>query len=81
MKIEIVKVPEGEYCLHPLCKKEKNFVSPKGRIRKGTVAAKIIVPFKSRVYPNRTVYYCRSCIDQILFDCRMTLDSKLWIFE
>lgn len=83
MIFEITK-SEGstkEYCLHSSCKRIKKYTSPKGKIKKGSIIVKITIPFKSKVYPTRTVYYCRSCIDQILLDCRINLDAKLWVFK
>jgi hypothetical protein len=81
MKIEIIKAPLGEYCLHHACTRDKRYVSPKGRIKRNTTIAKLTIPFKSKSYPQRTVYYCRNCIEQILFDARKILDPKLWIFK
>lgn len=86
MKIEIVKVPSGKFCFHAACKKEARYVTPKGRIRKGTTAAQISHKANGGKSGHRYVkelhfYYCRSCIDQLLHDCRVNLDAKLWIFK
>lgn len=86
MKIEIVKVDSGRFCFHPLCKKESRYLTPKGRIKKGSVAAKITHKAtggrSGRTYIKElNFYYCRSCIDQLLLDCRANLDSKLWVFK
>jgi len=81
MDIEIISAPLGLYCLHPHCKKIKEYVSPKGRIKQNTTVAKITIYFKSIRYPTRIVYYCRSCIDQVFFDCRLNLDPKFWVFK
>ncbi len=81
MKIEIMKADSGKFCMHDSCKKESKFVTPKGRIKKGTVVARILHKAKSGVkIKTYYFYYCRSCIDQMLLDCRATLDSKLWAF-
>jgi hypothetical protein len=82
MKIEIVKVDSGKFCMHEACKKEKKFVTPKGRIRKGTTAARITHRAKSTRYiKSFDFYYCRGCIEQLLHDARARLDPKLWIFS
>jgi hypothetical protein len=82
MKIVIAKAESGKFCMHASCKKESKFVTPKGRIKKGTVVAivkhKAKSNFKIKEY---CFYYCRSCIDQMLLDCKASLDSKLWVFS
>jgi hypothetical protein len=82
MKIEIIKIDSGKFCMQHSCKKESKYVTPKGRIKKGTTAAKIIHTVHSKYgHKESHFYYCRSCIDQLLLDCRAKLDSKLWIFS
>lgn len=82
MKFDIVKAESGTYCLHPTCKKDARYVTPKGRIKKNSIAAKISCPIKGRKWKKEEVfYYCRTCIDQILLDCRANLDAKLWVFK
>jgi hypothetical protein len=83
MKIEIVKVDSGKFCMHESCQKLSKYVTPKGRIRKGTTAARFTHKAKSssRYIKEFHFYYCRGCIDQLLLDCRARLDSKLWIFS
>jgi hypothetical protein len=82
MKIEIVKVDSGRFCAHEACQKLPKYLTPKGRIRKGTTVARITHRIKSSKYLKVAhFYYCRPCIDQLLLDCRARLDSKLWIFS
>jgi hypothetical protein len=85
MKIEIVKVDSGRFCFHHLCKQESKYITPKGRIKKGTPAAQITHKIKSGKGGKRIkeihFFYCRSCIDQLLLDCRASLDSRLWVFK
>lgn len=79
-----MKADSGKFCMHDLCKKEAKYVTPKGRIKKGTIIARIAHKNK---YSNSSAikicyfYYCRSCIDQMLLECRARLDSKLWAFS
>ena len=82
MKIEIIKAVSGKYCEHASCKKEKKYVTPKGRIRVGNTAARLTFRvMTSRRFKEMSFYYCRPCIDQLLLDCRAGLDHKLWIFS
>lgn len=81
MKIDIIKIDSGRFCMHPSCKKESQYVTPKGRIRKGTTAAVISHKVHGKYVYESHFYYCRTCIDQLLLDCRAKLDSKLWIFS
>ena len=81
MKITIIKIDSGRFCMHESCKKDFQYVTPKGRIRKGTTAAVITHKVNSAYNTEAHFYYCRSCIDQLLLDCRAKLDSKLWIFS
>ena len=85
MKAEIVKVDSGKFCFNPTCKKDSKYVTPKGRIRKGTIAACITHRIKSgkggKYIKELHFYYCRNCLEQVLHDCRANLDPKLWVFK
>ena len=81
MRISVIKIDSGRFCMHESCKKDPQYITPKGRIRKGTTVAVLSHKVNSAYNAEAHFYYCRTCIDQLLFDCRMKLDSKLWIFS
>ncbi len=78
MKIEIQKSNGGTLCRNETCQKLEEFVSPKGRIKSGTLC--VVVQIKAAA-GWVTAYYCKACWNDIYLKMKSVLDPKLRILK
>ena len=79
------------YCDNTDCKKIPEFFRPdfpvtafRRPIREGTIIAKLDLNILGPKYDykkERIYYFCRDCIDLVLVDMRIALDTRLWAFH
>lgn len=74
----LIKASGRCYCRGEKCARNPNYVNKNGRIIKNTICCALIAESSAGINYS---YYCRDCIDQILMECKMTLDSRLWVLH
>lgn len=81
MKIKLI-VAKNNYhrYAHDECNKDSQFISPTGRIKKGTTCVEITSKQGNSKY-HYVSYYCRACIDLIYKDMKTILNPQLWVFQ
>ncbi len=67
-------------CSHYKCEKDPVYISPTGRIIKGTSCLEVSFHVGRSRFTDKT-YYCRKCVDLIFKDMKLNLDSRLWILS
>jgi hypothetical protein len=77
LKIEIEKASGKAICRYTSCASNPDYIKD-GRIIKGTDCARIIM---FTAAGGASAFYCRDCLDKILFDVKIALNSKLWAFK
>jgi hypothetical protein len=78
MELGIEKSNGRQKCRYQLCAKDPLYISPNGRIIKGTTCAVIVMDSAGGWNSS---YYCRSCIEKIYIQMKMILNPNLWVFQ
>lgn len=82
LEVEIIKMHEsGWSCANPTCPRDPEYVNTiltTHHIKTGTICAMIRI---GKRWDTKTVFYCRSCIDDVYKMIKSKLDTKLWSFQ
>jgi hypothetical protein len=77
MKLGLDKSTGKRKCRGTCCKKNPDYISTVGRIKKGTTCVWIAIDDASG---GAVAYYCRDCIDTVYVEMKKILNPSLWIF-
>lgn len=78
MRFGIEKANGTQKCRYPQCGRNPLYISPKGRIIKGSTCANIRL---NSAGGSNSSYYCRDCIEKIYIELKTILNPNLWVFQ